>query len=1569
MSTKSGRAQRRRAAGLGRRRVSIERLESRMMLDAAAWPNNQLGTLQFNAGERLTVVHLVTGELTIGGTSDSPGVLTIAPSDASGNPLPGSISQDPPPLAYDLPQTNGDTDSTSPGLDQGLPTQNDGTPPSVDSQALSNGTWTQMTNLPPTGLGTMMLLSDGRVMAQGGGASWYQLVPNASGSYASGTWSSLASMSTQRLYFGSNILPSGKVFLVGGEYSGPKGTANWNNTGEIYDPVANTWSPIANFPQSQFGDDPTEVLPNGTVLGGYLGGPQSYIYNPTTNTWSAAGTKLLNDRSDEESWVKLPDGSILSYDIFASPSTGAGHAQRYVPSTNTWVDAGSVPVPLTSSSVGDELGPAFLLPDGRVLQIGANSNTVLYTPSTNTWVAGPTIPNAKGADDAPGAELPNGHVIFAADTFSPTFTGPTQLFDFDPTTNTITQFTSLPAQLTSDLSGAAFTKRMLVLPTGQVLLTGNSNRIWIFTPSDSPIAASQPTVSSVVLNSDGTYTLTGTQLNGVSEGAAYGDDAEMSSNYPIVQLTSGGTVRYARTFNWSSTGVQTGSTVVTTQFTLPAGIPRGAYTLTVIANGIASAPFSFVTALGVTSSTPASGSSVATPPASYVINFSDPIDPASLQATDLTVNGITANNVSLSANDLTATFTFNTGPVTTQGLQTMALAAGSVYKLGDPTSTTAAYNATFRYDAVTIQVTSTTPAAGGLFKLPGPFTFDVTFNEPLSVASVKTTSLTLSGFAGASVTGATVLNGNTTARFTLSGITTEGFLTATIAAGAVTDQFGNPGNAFTATYATDIGTVAFPVPLVSQAPSGSLIYGRSTTGFIGSTTETDTFTISIDPKQTISVLVTPTTSTFRPSVQLLDPSGATIATASAAAVGQAALIQTAATTATTTGAYKIVVSGVASTTGNYSVQVNLNAALEREGLVSGVTDDTTPVAQNVDASAVVLGGSGSTANRLGAVGLTDKPASYSAAATTFAFDNISSTGTTVSFPTNDDDATQIPIGFSFPMYGVAYTNVFVSTNGLLTFGAANTAQTNADLTSSPSQAAIAPFWDDLVVSGSSATKVVYQVLGTGAATKLVVLWNNVSFYNDSSKSGGVTFEAELGINGSIRFNYQTLNTGRNNGANDLGASATAGIKDAGTQGTSRLLLMFNNGPTTLINNSTSVVISPAATATSDFYSFTAAAGETDTLVVAAQFTANLNLDLLNASGSVIASATTGPTNLTAAISQSTFPAAGTYYLRVSGDANVPYSVVVTRSAAFDLEPNDTFAAPQSLAPTTGGVLGYVVGGSTPNEDWYSINVTGEQTLNLTTFTPGDGTGEFSNTLAPRIQLYSPSNVLLATGTVLADGRNESLSLNLATPGQYRVRVTSQNGASGEYFVSANSVPISNIQSVTIDDGTAQRSRVRSITLTFNGTIVTAPSSAFHLIRTEYGLVVPVVVSAITPIAGGQTQITLTFDGPSLQAGSLADGHYTLSIDGSQIIDSNGRMADAAGNGTLGSTRNVSLLRFFGDTNGDGFVDANDYLAFRAAYLSGDATGLNSAYDYDGDGQFTSADLQAFTDNLLTRVLL
>jgi hypothetical protein len=79
--------------------------------------------------------------------------------------------------------------------------------------------------------------------------------------------------------------------------------------------------------------------------------------------------------------------------------------------------------------------------------------------------------------------------------------------------------------LTLTLGQAAFLERMLVLPNGDVLLTDSFNTIWEYTPDGAPSASWLPTITSVVGNGNGAYTLTGTQLNGLSEGAYYGDDA------------------------------------------------------------------------------------------------------------------------------------------------------------------------------------------------------------------------------------------------------------------------------------------------------------------------------------------------------------------------------------------------------------------------------------------------------------------------------------------------------------------------------------------------------------------------------------------------------------------------------------------------------------------------------------------------------------------------------------------------------------------------------------------------------------------------------------------------------------------------------------------------------------------------------------------------------------------------------------------------------------------------------------------------------------------------------------
>ncbi len=91
-----------------------------------------------------------------------------------------------------------------------------------------------------------------------------------------------------------------------------------------------------------------------------------------------------------------------------------------------------------------------------------------------------------------------------------------------------------------------------------------------------------------------TYVVKGTQLSGLTNGAAYGDDFQDSTNYALVRITNNSTkhVFYARTTNPSSFGVQTGKTAESTHFTVAADTELGESSLVVVTNGIPSAPVS-----------------------------------------------------------------------------------------------------------------------------------------------------------------------------------------------------------------------------------------------------------------------------------------------------------------------------------------------------------------------------------------------------------------------------------------------------------------------------------------------------------------------------------------------------------------------------------------------------------------------------------------------------------------------------------------------------------------------------------------------------------------------------------------------------------------------------------------------------------------------------------------------------------------------------------------------------------------------------------------------------------------
>jgi len=449
-------------------------------------------------------------------------------------------------------------------------------------RAQAAGTWSSLANIAPDSIGLMLLLSDGTVMCQQySDTNWYRLTPDTNGNYVNGTWTTLAPMHDSRLYFASQVLRDGRVLVTGGEYG--SGT---NGSSEVYQPTNNTWTltpPIG----VAVSDGNSEVLPNGNVMvqpvPDALG---TRIFDIVSNTWSV-GPMLLADQN-EATWVKLPDDSILSIDDNSTTS------ERFIPSLNQWIADATVPVNLYNYK--SELGGGYLLPNGKVFFIGATNQTAIYTPTGTTnagsWILGPVIPNNFGANDAPSAMMVNGKILCTFGTNTDQV-APTYFYEYDYVSNIFTQVSSPTGGLTDD--NPTFVELMLDLPDGTVLYTHSSSQIYVYTPDGSAVTNGKPVINSVTKNADGSYHVTGTLFDGISEGAVYGDDWQMNSDYPIARLTnSAGVVQFCRTYNWSSSSVMTGTNILTTEMTLPAGITNGTYPLVISANGISSDAFTLI---------------------------------------------------------------------------------------------------------------------------------------------------------------------------------------------------------------------------------------------------------------------------------------------------------------------------------------------------------------------------------------------------------------------------------------------------------------------------------------------------------------------------------------------------------------------------------------------------------------------------------------------------------------------------------------------------------------------------------------------------------------------------------------------------------------------------------------------------------------------------------------------------------------------------------------------------------------------------------------------------------------
>jgi hypothetical protein len=485
-------------------------------------------------------------------------------------------------------------------------------PAGAGGAGAATGSWMPLTNQISLfdGIGNPILLSDGSVLVQDAGYNdWYRLTPDQTGSYVNGRWTQIALAPYNPLYHSTEVLPDGRMVIEGGEYLcinyGNVTTAacipTWTNLGAIYDPVANAWTSIA--PPSGWttiGDAQSIVLTDGTYMQANCCTDQTALLNPHTLTWTPTGAGKF-DPNDEEGWTLLPTGEVLDVDAyvpippFTYMPTGT-NSELYNPWSGIWSPEGSTIVQLWDSAAacgGEtvatfELGPGVLRPDGTVFYEGANScgpgNTAIYDSYRARWRPGPQFPGQNDAADAPAALEPDGNVLMMV---SPGFGDtPSSFFEWDGH-----KLNAAPATPNAPLDASYF-GNMLVLPTGQILLTDFSNDVEIYTPVGRPDPKWKPVVvfTSPVLAPGHSYSLAGIRMGGMSQGAAYGDDAQGNTNFPLVRITNlrTGHVFYSRTHGFSVAVAS--NNISWTQFDVPASQESGLSQLQVVASGIASDP-------------------------------------------------------------------------------------------------------------------------------------------------------------------------------------------------------------------------------------------------------------------------------------------------------------------------------------------------------------------------------------------------------------------------------------------------------------------------------------------------------------------------------------------------------------------------------------------------------------------------------------------------------------------------------------------------------------------------------------------------------------------------------------------------------------------------------------------------------------------------------------------------------------------------------------------------------------------------------------------------------------------
>ena len=292
----------------------------------------------------------------------------------------------------------------------------------------------------PTGLPTVVRLSDGRILAvdvlplgsDGNLVTEGSEVEGFAGAAflfdtESSSWQLISSNGNPRLLPILAALSDGRVLIVGGlDPAAVDETESGSDAAEIFDPTTGEWKSAAPM-LAVVGNRETGALANYDLAAAVMsdgrvmtlapdgvaesGGLRAQVYDPNSDTWEF--TEPSNLAYGFTAIMALSDGRVMATGLAESPSQYDVFlaSEIYDPATGQWTDMAEMNRP----RLGMQL---TLLPDGRVVATGGDDNlgdgratTEVYDPATSRWSPGPPLSELRSYHSA--TLLPGGRILLA----------------------------------------------------------------------------------------------------------------------------------------------------------------------------------------------------------------------------------------------------------------------------------------------------------------------------------------------------------------------------------------------------------------------------------------------------------------------------------------------------------------------------------------------------------------------------------------------------------------------------------------------------------------------------------------------------------------------------------------------------------------------------------------------------------------------------------------------------------------------------------------------------------------------------------------------------------------------------------------------------------------------------------------------------------------------------------------------------------------------------------------------------------------------------------------------------